>query len=365
MRVIMTGGGTGGHIYPAIAIAEKLMQEDKRTKCLYIGAKRGIEKDIVPNSGIPFKQIDVAPLNKKISFKIISSLFQVMKGHIQAYRYIKAFNPDVIVGTGGYVTGPVVLVGALMGIPCTIHEQNAFPGMANKILSRFVSSVMVTFEDASDYFKTKDKIVFTGLPIREAFFKVSREEARRKLSLKDSDIMIMTVGGSNGALKVNEVMSEVYEKISTMENVVFTHVSGERYYDALKERFSTKVGKKLRLLKYVDDMPIYLSAADIVVSRAGASTITEIIASKTPSIIIPSPNVANNHQFHNAKVIDKHGMGFVISESDLNSDLVVHTLTDLIEHPEKLNIMANNCEKMNAEQTLTRISQNIHHIVKG
>jgi len=365
MRIIITGGGTGGHIYPAIAIAERLMQEDKRTECLYIGAKRGIEKDIVPSTDIPFKQIDVAPLNKKISLKTFSALLQVIKGHVQAYRYIKDFRPDVIIGTGGYVTGPVVLVGALMGIPCTIHEQNAFPGMANKILSRFVASVMVTFEEATAYFKTKDKIVFTGLPIREAFFKVSREEARRKLSLKDSDIMIMTVGGSNGALKVNEVMSEVYDKISAKENVVFIHVSGERYYDVLKERFSTRKEKKLRLLKYVDDMPTYLSAADIVVSRAGASTITEIIASKTPSIIIPSPNVANNHQFHNAKVIDKNGMGFVISESDLNSDLVVHTLIDLIEHPEKLEIMAKNCEKMNAEQTLTRISQNVHHILKG
>jgi len=365
MRVIITGGGTGGHIYPAIAIAERLMQEDEATECLYIGAKRGIEKEIVPSSGIPFKQIDVAPLNKKISLKTFSALYQIVKGHVQAYKYIKRFSPDVIIGTGGYVTGPVVLMGALMGIPCTIHEQNAFPGMANKLLSRFVTSVMVTFEEASAYFKTKEKIVFTGLPIREAFFKVSREESRRKLGLDTDDIMIMTVGGSNGALKVNEVMTDVYDKIASRENVVFIHVSGERYYEALRERFSVKDGKKRRLIKYVEDMPTYLAAADIVVSRAGASTITEIIASKTPSIIIPSPNVANNHQFHNAKVVDKNGMGFVISESDLNSDLVVHTLLDLIEHPEKLDIMAKNCEKMNAEQTLTRISQNIHHILKG
>ncbi|MBS7527539.1 undecaprenyldiphospho-muramoylpentapeptide beta-N-acetylglucosaminyltransferase [Fusibacter paucivorans] len=358
MRVIITGGGTGGHIYPAVAIAERLKQDDPGIELLYVGAKHGLEKEIVPAKGIAFKTVDVAPLNRKLSVKTLGALGQTIKGIFQSRQLIKTFKPDVIIGTGGYVTGPVVLAGAMMGIPSAIHEQNAFPGMANKLLSRVVDVVMLTFEEARTQFPVKDKLVYTGLPIREAFFNTDRYEARKKLGIETDEIMILTVGGSNGAQKLNEMMMGVYAVLKPYHQLKCFHVSGNRYFERLKtglEDGTYDVCEHFELMNFLEDMPTYLAAADIVISRAGASTITEIIATRTPSIIIPSPNVANDHQFHNAKVLDKNGMGLIVRERDLTVSLMAETIKDFIANPEKLNKMRLNCERMDIREALNRI----------
>jgi UDP-N-acetylglucosamine--N-acetylmuramyl-(pentapeptide) pyrophosphoryl-undecaprenol N-acetylglucosamine transferase len=358
MRIIITGGGTGGHIYPAVAIAERLKQNDPDVSILYIGAKHGLEKEIVPAKGIAFETVDVAPLNKKLSLKTFDAIGQTIKGLFQSRKLMKDFKPDVVIGTGGYVTGPVVLVGALMGIPSTIHEQNAFPGMANKLLSRFVDTVMLTFEEAGVQFPVKDKLVYTGLPIRDDFFRSDRLSARKALGIETDELMILTVGGSNGAQKLNEMMMAAYGALKAHKRLKCFHVSGNRYYSRLKkgiEEGTYEVCEHFELMNFLEDMPTYLAAADIVISRAGASTITEIIATRTPSIIIPSPNVANDHQFHNAKVLDKNGMGLVIRERDLTVPLIVHTIEDFIENPDKLHKMRINCERMDIRESLDRI----------
>ena len=367
MRVILTGGGTGGHIYPALAIAERLKKEYKGVEIVYIGAKLGMEKDIVPKSGFTFRQIDVAPLNKKVSLKTIKSLGVLIKGLFQARREIKRFKPDLIIGTGGYVAGPIVMIGALMGVPTIIHEQNAFPGMTNKILSRFVDRILVTFEEAKTHFKHSEKVVFTGLPVLESFHSIGRDYARQRLGFAKDDFVLMTVGGSNGALKLNQVMMETYATLVDYPKIKIIHVSGNRYFDSINEKIKLgqySVGKNFKLISFMKEMPIYLNAVDLVISRAGASTINEIIAAKTPAIVVPSPNVANNHQFHNAKVVDRNGMGIIIKEEDLNVELMQHTIMDFYEEPSKLEIMRSNCEKIEHIKPLETIMHEVASLLK-
>lgn len=367
MKVMITGGGTGGHIYPALSIAERLKREYKGVEILYMGAKLGMEKDIVPKAGVAFRQIDVAPLNKKISLKTIKALGVLIKGLFQARREIKRFKPDLIIGTGGYVAGPIVLIGSLMGIPTVIHEQNAFPGMTNKILSRFVDRILVTFEEAKAHFRHKEKVVFTGLPVLESFHTVSREYARQRLGIAKDEFILMTVGGSNGALKLNQVMMETYAALVDYPKIKVFHVSGNRYFESINEKIKMgqyTVGKNFKLISFMKEMPMYLNAVDLVISRAGASTINEIIAAKTPAIVIPSPNVANNHQFYNAKVVDRNGMGIIIKEEDLNTELMQHTILDFYAEPSKLEIMRCNCDKIEHIKPLDAIMNEIELLLK-
>jgi UDP-N-acetylglucosamine--N-acetylmuramyl-(pentapeptide) pyrophosphoryl-undecaprenol N-acetylglucosamine transferase len=359
MKVLITGGGTGGHIYPALAIAERLKKDFRPLELMYVGSKTGMEKDLVPKKGITYVPIDVAPLNKKFTKKTFRSIGLLFKGLWQANGIIKRFKPDIIIGTGGYVAGSLVLIGALRGIPTAIHEQNAYPGLTNRILSRFVDCIMVSFEDSKAHFKHRERTVYTGMPIMDTYFTTSREQSRQKLGVLPGEMLVVTVGGSNGAMKLNHIMLSSYNQFSEYRNIKFIHVSGTRYYPYVLEDIENKlytVGDNVKIIGYLKDMPTYLFAADLVVSRAGASTINEIIASKAPSVIIPSPNVANDHQLLNAQLMDKYGMGVVMKEEDLNEELMAHTIMDFYKDPSKLNIMRQNCEKMDLSKTLDAIS---------
>lgn len=365
MRVLITGGGTGGHIYPALAIAERLKKEFRPLELMYVGSKNGMEKEIVPKKGLNYVGIDVAPLNKKLSKKTFSALVALFKGLWQANGIIKRFKPDVIIGTGGYVAGSLVMIGALRGIPTAIHEQNAYPGLTNRILSRFVDTIMVSFEDSKVHFKHPERVVYTGMPIVDAYFNTNREQARMKLGIANNEMLVLTVGGSNGAMKLNHIMLSSYAKMAEPKSLKFIHVSGTRYYPYVMEDIENKlytVGDNVKIIGYLKDMPTYLYAADLVISRAGASTINEIIASKAPSVIVPSPNVANNHQLLNAQLMDKYGMGVVIKEEDLNEELMVHTIMDFYKDQSKLSIMRQNCEKMDLSKTLDSIAMVIRRL---
>lgn len=359
MKIILTGGGTGGHITPALAIAEKLRKVNGKNEILYIGSKDTMEKDIVPKHGFKYIGIDTAPLNKKMNRHIFKNSYKLICGYFQVRKAIKEFKPDVVVGTGGYVSGTVVLAAAMKGIPTCIHEQNAIPGMTNKLLSKVVDRVMLSFDEARSHFKPKEKLVFTGLPVMQSFFEQNRDLAREKIGLNEKDFLVVSVGGSNGALKFNEYLINAYARLADIENMKFIHVTGKRYHPFVLEHIEKgewEKGSTTEIVAFTDQMPIYLAAADLVISRAGSATLNEIIASGTPSVIIPSPNVANNHQFHNAKVIDKYGMGVVIEEKDVTLDLIEHTLRDLYVSPNKLDIMKRNCKNMDMRQSLEAIS---------
>lgn len=315
MKILITGGGTGGHIHPALAIAHHMSAE---ADILYVGSKEGMEADIVPAHGIAFKGIDSDRLNKKVSLKTLSALVKVIKGFFQAHACMRSFRPDVVVGTGGYAAGVIVLAATLRGIPTAIHEQNAYPGMTNRLLSGRVNCVMLSFEAARTHLKKPERAVFTGLPVLDAFLSTDRAQAREQLGLTENEILVFASGGSNGAMKLNEVMMRIYSRMREPSAIRFVHVTGRRYYPYVLEDIETGVlpESAVELLPYTDQLHIYLRAADVAVSRAGASTLYEILATQTPAIIVPSPNVANDHQRHNAETIRERGLGVVIEETE-------------------------------------------------
>lgn len=333
MKIVITGGGTAGHINPALAIAEYYLLKDAHCQIFYIGAKNGLEKELASHITCTYIGIDVAPLNKRLSLKTIAALWKVFKGFMSSLKHLKAIKPDIVIGTGGYVAGSVCLAASLKRVPVAIHEQNAYPGMTNRILGRFVDLVMITFEPARAFFKNAQHIECTGLPILSSFYSTDRQTARKALGL-EGKWFLLCVGGSNGALALNETMLEVYQKLTHIENLQILHVTGRRYYEELlaKKEAQADAPSYLNMVAYADNMPMLLNAADLVITRAGASTIVEILACQTPAIVIPSPNVANNHQYHNALHVESTGLGIIIEEKNMTAELLVHTVQHMHQH---------------------------------
>jgi UDP-N-acetylglucosamine--N-acetylmuramyl-(pentapeptide) pyrophosphoryl-undecaprenol N-acetylglucosamine transferase len=367
MKIMLTGGGTGGHIYPALSIAEALKETYKDVELIYVGSKIGLEQDILKKTDLAATFIDVRPVYRKLNFKMIKSLFFNSVGFFQAYRTIKRHKPDVVIGTGGYVAGAIVCVASLLGIPSAIHEQNAFPGFTNRALSRFADRIMIAFEDAKSRFKYPEKVVFTGLPISEKFTEVTSEAARKVLGFSDELFIVLSVGGSNGAQHLNEILLQTYTEFRDTPNIKFIHVAGSRFFEPLQKRIKEgayAVGENVEIKSYIEDMPCYLNACDLVISRAGASTIHEIIASETPSVIIPSPNVTDDHQTFNAKIIDAQGLGVVMKESELTADLMAHVINDLFTDRSKLEIMKSNCKRVDSKKTMDYILTVVDQLLK-
>ena len=330
MRVIMTGGGTGGHIYPAIAIAEEIKRRDKDAEILFVGARKGMEKDIVPKAGYPLKFVTVSGINRKQIWKNVQTLKDLKKGMDEAKAIIREFKPDIVIGTGGYVCGPVVRAAAKMGIKAYIHEQNAFPGLTNKLLSKNVDRVFVAFDEAKSYFKTKKEPLTVGNPVRRAFAETDREEARKALGVDPDDFMVLSFGGSLGALKINQEMQIAAEKLALKKNCRIFFVTGKRHFESITEKVDMSDGR-VTYLPYIDDMPKYLSACDLAVTRSGALTVSEIAACGRASVMIPSPYVTNNHQFFNAKVLGDKGGAVVIEEKNLKEGDVAEIISRLMD----------------------------------
>jgi len=329
VRVIISGGGTGGHIYPAIAIADRIMEMRPDTEILFVGTEKGMERDLAPKNGYPIRFITVTGLNRKKIFKNFKVLMDLRKGLREARRIIKEFKPDIVIGTGGYVCGPVVKAASELGVRTFIHEQNASPGLTNKILEKYVEKVFIGFEEARGCFKNKNKIVFTGNPVRKEFFSAKRTAARAKLGVPDGDFMAVSFGGSLGAVKINEVMTEVAATLSGIGGISVFFATGGRYYDGVIENFKARdisLCGNIRVLPFLYEMDQYLAACDAVISRAGAITISEILVCGKPAILIPSPNVTGNHQFYNAKALADKGGAILIEEKDLSAENLIGAL---------------------------------------
>jgi len=343
MKVIMTGGGTGGHIYPAIAIADKIRREHPDAEILFVGTQRGMEKDLVPKNGYPIRFITVSGFHRKQIWKNVGTARDLMKGLKEAKKILKDFRPDLVIGTGGYVCGPVVRTAHKLGIPCYIHEQNAFPGMTNKMLEGHVEKVFLSFEEAGKYFKQPEKHVVVGNPIRGNFLAGGREEYREKLGIKEDEFAVLCFGGSLGAGKINEVMLEAIHTFNGVKGLKLFFGTGKRYYEEICKTLNeagVELADNVKLMPYIDSMNEYLNACDVVISRAGALTISEITACGKASILIPSPNVTGNHQYHNAKVVADKGGAVLIEEKDLTADKVVKALLTLKNDPRSLEKMS-------------------------
>lgn len=326
MRVIVTGGGSGGHIYPAIAIADKIKEKEPDSEILYMGNDIGLEKDIVPGTGYPMELVSAKWLDRRNIFKIFDTGFSTMKGIHQAYRVMKKFKPDVVIGTGGFVCVPVMYAGHKYGARCYLHEQNAFPGVANKTLEKFADKVFLGFPEASHYFREPEKHVNAGNPVRKRFYDIDPAEARKKLGIDPDDFVIFSFGGSQGAEKINDVAFELMDAVNGHEGITFVFGTGSQYYDEILEKAESEhieIQPNIRVKSYINDMQNYLGAADLIISRAGALSVAETTVCGKASILIPSPNVTGNHQYFNAKSVADKGGAVLIEEKNLTAENLI------------------------------------------
>ncbi len=339
MRVIVTGGGTGGHIYPALAIADRLKEMSPETEILYVGCSEGIEKDVVPRSGYPMELVDARWLDHVTPLQVIKTGMKVSKGVLQSLKIMKSFRPDVVIGTGGYVCFPVLVAGHMKKKLCYLHEQNAFPGLANRTLEKYVKNIFLGFSDAKKYFKEPEKLIDAGNPVRKPFFTISKKEARERLGIPQKDFVVFTFGGSLGSVKINEVATELIGLFNGHEGVSLISGTGRWYYEQVKSEIAQKginLSENIRIKDYIENMDLHLLACDVVISRAGALSVAETTVCGKAAILIPSPNVTGNHQYFNAKAVADKGGAILIEEKDLDLRQVVEDVMRLKNNPELL-----------------------------
>jgi UDP-N-acetylglucosamine--N-acetylmuramyl-(pentapeptide) pyrophosphoryl-undecaprenol N-acetylglucosamine transferase len=360
MRVLLTGGGTGGHIYPALAVAKGIKGKYPGSEFFYIGTARGLEADIVPKAGLPFQAITAEGLTRKISWPALRAGLKSIKGSAQAWQIIRRFKPHVVVGTGGYVCGPVVITAALLGIPTLIHEQNAYPGITNKLLARFVDKICITFPESAKYFRTKAELVHTGLPIRPEILQVSREEGARLLNLDPGKFNVLVVGGSQGAQSINRAVVGMYPFVQSRSDLNLLHLTGKNGYgevcQMVKEQgLDLGITGNITIKPYLYEMENALAAADLVISRAGASFLAEVMAKGLPAILVPYPYAAENHQEYNARALEKNGAAKVILENDFTSQRLLEVMELVLTNPAERLAMAEASRKMGRPGALQHI----------
>lgn len=352
MKVLIAGGGTAGHINPGLAIAKEIQAKNPESEIIFVGTQKGLENELVPKEGFPLKFINVKGFKRKLSIDTFVTIKELFKGLYQAQKIIKEFNPDIVIGTGGYVCGPVLLNASLMGIPTAIHEQNAYPGITNKILSRFVDAVMISFEESTKYFGKKN-IFLTGNPVRKEIVNTDREKARQKLGLKEEKLMVV-FGGSLGAEKINNAIIE-YIKNGIGLDIRMIFGTGKKGYESVCNTLNNAELKNVTVVPYIENMDEVMSAADLVVCRAGAITLAELTVIGTPAILIPSPNVTHNHQEYNARALQREGAAEVLLEKDIANVNLKKYIEDILKDSEKLNQMSKKSKALGKIDATKRI----------
>ncbi len=364
MKVIITGGGTGGHVYPALAIADKIMRKEPESAILFLGTKNGMENSLVPERGYEIKHISARGFSRKNPMRLLATIAANYKGYREAGKILDDFKPDKIVGTGGYVSLPVLYAARKKGIPFYIHEQNAFPGLANKLMAPYAEKVFTSFPQAEAHFKRRDNIVLTGNPLRKEFILSDIFDYRGKLGISESEFMVLSFGGSLGAGKINECMGELVKSVVETPGIKLVHITGKPHYDAFLEKYIKPLGdnrNKVEILPYTNIIHEYMAAADLIISRAGAITVAEITALGKPAVFIPSPNVTADHQKFNAKAVADRGGAVLLEEKDLTTDKLKSIIMRLKNNKQALNAMA----KASGEMGSFRAADDIYKGIKG
>ncbi len=334
MRILMSGGGTGGHIYPALAIAENIKSRIPDAEIAFVGTPYGMENKLVPREGYKLYHVDVKGFSRSLSPKNIKAVWLALTSPNAAKKIIKEFKPDAVIGTGGYVCWPILVAASKLGVPAFVHESNAVPGAAVKRLQKYCDVIFTNFSETAKYLPSAKKVLNVGNPVRNTV-KYGYKEARRELGVEGNyKHMILSFGGSLGAQKMNDAMLHVFDAyIRNHPEILAVHAAGSRYYEEVVDE-ANKLGldscENIKILEYVYDMPLRMAAADIVVTRAGAMTISEIALNKKAAVMIPSPNVTNNHQYKNAKVLADRGAGILIEESENMNEQLESALRRLI-----------------------------------
>ena len=357
MRVVISAGGTGGHIYPALAIINKIKENEPDSEFVYIGTHNRMEKDIIPKHNIPFESIEIYGFNRKNllkNFKTLNCYFKALK---KCKKIIKDFKPDVVIGVGGYVTVPVIYSAKKLGIKTFIHEQNSIPGKANIYLSKYVDMIGVSFKSSIKHFP-EYKTIFTGNPCGENALKI-KEANKKTFGLNNNKKLILVVMGSLGSSRVNELLVKTMSSFNN-KNYEILFVTGKDDYDRMKKE---KFPMNVKTVPYIENMASIMKKTDLIVSRAGASTLSEIISLKIPSILIPSPYVPNNHQFKNAKDLINKKAALLIEEKDLKGDILVRTIDSVINDDLKLKEISNNLREFDVPNSASVIYENIKKLV--
>lgn len=356
MRLIITGGGTGGHIYPAMSILKRLETAIPDCETLYIGSKYGLENQIIDKKKVPFKKISVRGFERDSFWYSFISIFYLIKSLVECFVIIRKYKPELVIGMGGYVSGPVVLVAYLMRVDIMIHEQNSVPGMTTRFLSKFAKKVLLSYKESMSYFKRQNRLYYTGNPVREEFQKTDRAQSRKELGVQDDEFLILSTGGSNGSMLINEISLKIIELARKNQKIKYIHLYGKYYEDEYKEKkYYKNLPGNVKVKSYTDDIFRILVSSDLMLCRSGAITLAEMAVCQVPGILIPSPNVAGNHQELNAESFQKMGTSIVFHEENLDKEKLIETIENLITNREKLEAMSKSYKKYGKENALNTI----------
>lgn len=370
-RVLFTCGGTAGHVNPAIALAQLMAEKNPQTRFLFVGADRGLEKDLIPQAGYDFQTVHISSFHRSVKPAEIRhnliSLYNLTRSPAEARAILRSFRPDVVVGTGGYASFPMVKAAAKAGIPTAVHESNMVPGLTTKTLEPLVQRVMVGFEACRQYYAHPEKVVVTGTPVRGDFFRMSKAGARQKLGYDQNRPLVVSFWGSLGATHMNEQMVDfIRAEMGAGQPFYHIHAVGSGGYATMTEQIRAAgldlEGTRIDVREYIYDMPTVMRAADLVISRGGASTISELTALGMPSIIIPSPYVVNNHQEKNARVLEEHGGIRLLLESESSGQLMYDAAMEILSDAGKLQSMHEAMLALSVPDAAERIYQTVMEI---
>jgi len=363
MRILLAGGGTAGHINPAVAIAKYAVEKDN-CEILFVGKRGGMESRLVPKEGFDIEYIDIEGLKRKITLSNIKTAYKLLTSVSKCKKIIKKFKPDVVVGTGGYVCAPAVMAANKLKIPTLIHEQNAFPGSAIKMLSKKSTVTAISYDESKKFLSGAKNIVYTGNPVRPGIVDADYNTSRKELGIKDEKF-IVAFGGSLGAKKLNDVIIEYIQEINGKNDIRICFGTGMGNYDGVMEEIrhrNISLASNIEVKKYIDNMDVVMSAADVVICRAGAITLSELCTMGKPSILIPSPNVTNNHQEHNAMALEKKGAAIRISECDFNLDKLKSEISAILSDGDAYDTMSKNARKLSCEKSTEIIHEQLLRI---
>ena len=372
MRAIIAAAGTGGHINPGIAIANKIKEKEPNSEIIFVGTDRGLENDLVPRAGYELRTINAYGLSKKLSIENIKKLYKTFKGLGEAKKIVKEFKPDIVIGTGGYICGAVAMAGKKNNVPVLLHESNAFPGKAVQMLAKKANTILVSFKDAQNRIKNCKNVVYTGTPVKikkQNYSDEQKKEIMNNLGLSQNKTTVLIFGGSQGAQKINEaIINIIKNKLNTNYQILWA--TGPKQYDSIidelkKENINIDNIANTKIVPYIYNMEEAQNVCDLVVARSGAMTVTEIANLGKPSILVPLPSVGNNRQIDNAKVLENLGAAKIITNDNINGKLLNSTINSIVSDKKVCEEMGKNAFKVSTKDVEEKIYEEVKKLVNN